>query len=247
MFSQTQGRPKSCFFIYWHSRLSQTCNWRTTVFSSAASDRRNRCRFVELLGIDQSLVSVPKKKPEKRTGWCFMVTFGIVPLLDTVVTSTSEYSDVSKTFVSSGCLAAEGVTDVVCFGSVIVQWAKKTVVRLGSKVAIFMLFEFLLFKGFESLCCFFVSQSYFFPLLSCHNKPSVCRKLNRPNCSNVVRSYQWFSRVITARVSLWSMTERSCRRLHRWASIDYRCDNRRFWLSAHNCQVPTPTSQNLEL
>jgi hypothetical protein len=29
--------------------------------------------------------------------------------------------------------------------------------------------------------------------------------------------------------------------------IDYRCDNRRFRLSAHNCQVPTPTSQNLEL
>ncbi len=29
-------------------------------------------------------------------------------------------------------------------------------------------------------------------------------------------------------------------------SIDYRCDNRRFWLSAHNCQVPTPTSKNLE-
>ncbi len=35
-----------------------------------------------------------------------------------------------------------------------------------------------------------------------------------------------------------------------WTSvcgIDYRCDNRRFWLSAHNCQVPTPTSQNLEI
>jgi hypothetical protein len=34
-----------------------------------------------------------------------------------------------------------------------------------------------------------------------------------------------------------------------WAAqpIDYRWDNRRFWLSAHNCQVPTPTSQNLEL
>jgi hypothetical protein len=30
-------------------------------------------------------------------------------------------------------------------------------------------------------------------------------------------------------------------------TIDYRCDNRRFWLSAHNCQIPTPTSQNLEL
>ncbi len=29
--------------------------------------------------------------------------------------------------------------------------------------------------------------------------------------------------------------------------IGYRCDNRRFWLSAHNCQVSTPTSQNLEL
>ncbi len=29
--------------------------------------------------------------------------------------------------------------------------------------------------------------------------------------------------------------------------MDYRCDNRRFWFSAHNCQVPTPTSQNLEL
>ncbi len=28
--------------------------------------------------------------------------------------------------------------------------------------------------------------------------------------------------------------------------VDYRCDNRRFWLSAHNCQVPTPMSQNLE-
>jgi hypothetical protein len=29
--------------------------------------------------------------------------------------------------------------------------------------------------------------------------------------------------------------------------IDYRCDNRRFWFSAHNCQVPTPTSQNLDI
>jgi hypothetical protein len=31
------------------------------------------------------------------------------------------------------------------------------------------------------------------------------------------------------------------------APIDYRCDNRRFRLSAHDCQVPTPTSQNLEV
>jgi hypothetical protein len=30
-------------------------------------------------------------------------------------------------------------------------------------------------------------------------------------------------------------------------TIDYRCDIGRFWLSAHNCQVSTPTSQNLEI
>jgi hypothetical protein len=30
-------------------------------------------------------------------------------------------------------------------------------------------------------------------------------------------------------------------------TIDSRYDNRRFWLSANSCQVPTPTSQNLEL
>jgi hypothetical protein len=30
-------------------------------------------------------------------------------------------------------------------------------------------------------------------------------------------------------------------------NIDYRCDNRRFWLSARNCQVPTPTSQNMAI
>jgi valyl-tRNA synthetase len=34
---------------------------------------------------------------------------------------------------------------------------------------------------------------------------------------------------------------------HSSISIDNRCDNRRFWLSARNCQIPTPTSQNLEL
>ncbi len=30
-------------------------------------------------------------------------------------------------------------------------------------------------------------------------------------------------------------------------TIDYRCDDRRFWLSAKNCQVPTPTFLNLDL
>ncbi len=34
---------------------------------------------------------------------------------------------------------------------------------------------------------------------------------------------------------------------HGVGTIDYRCDNRRFWLSAHDCQVPTPTCQNLDL
>jgi hypothetical protein len=29
--------------------------------------------------------------------------------------------------------------------------------------------------------------------------------------------------------------------------IDYKCDDSRFWLSAHNCHVPTPTSQNIDL
>jgi hypothetical protein len=30
-------------------------------------------------------------------------------------------------------------------------------------------------------------------------------------------------------------------------TVDYRCANRRFWLSSYNCQVPTPTTQNQEL
>ncbi len=30
-------------------------------------------------------------------------------------------------------------------------------------------------------------------------------------------------------------------------AIDNRCDNRYFRLSAHNCQIPTPTTQNLEV
>jgi hypothetical protein len=29
--------------------------------------------------------------------------------------------------------------------------------------------------------------------------------------------------------------------------VDYRCDNRGFWLSTRNCQVPTPTSLNIEI
>ncbi len=29
--------------------------------------------------------------------------------------------------------------------------------------------------------------------------------------------------------------------------IDYRCNNKRFWLPAQNCQVPTPTSRILEV
>jgi hypothetical protein len=29
-------------------------------------------------------------------------------------------------------------------------------------------------------------------------------------------------------------------------SVNYRCDNKHVWLSAHDCQFPTPTSQNQE-
>jgi hypothetical protein len=36
------------------------------------------------------------------------------------------------------------------------------------------------------------------------------------------------------------------RYLQPWA-IDYRWDNRHFWLSTNDCQVPTQTSQNLKL
>jgi hypothetical protein len=37
------------------------------------------------------------------------------------------------------------------------------------------------------------------------------------------------------------------RRLCALTGIDCRCDNRRFWLSARHCQVPTPASRNLQL
>jgi hypothetical protein len=45
----------------------------------------------------------------------------------------------------------------------------------------------------------------------------------------------WFYILIYSRHQTWCIQV-----------IDYRCDNRRFWLSAHNRQVPTPTLQNLE-
>jgi hypothetical protein len=65
----------------------------------------------------------------------------------------------------------------------------------------------------------------------------------------VMRMYQW------ATSNFWSVSGQQVWNYPavRWAwkyrtvSIDYRCDNRRFWLSAHSCQVQTPTSQNLEL
>jgi hypothetical protein len=40
---------------------------------------------------------------------------------------------------------------------------------------------------------------------------------------------------------------RICPPLAVYSAIDYRCDKRRFGLSARNCQVPTPSSQNLEV
>jgi hypothetical protein len=44
--------------------------------------------------------------------------------------------------------------------------------------------------------------------------------------------------------------QKSAKKTLKWTSVDptdYRCDIRCFRLSAHNCQVPTPTSQNLEV
>jgi hypothetical protein len=48
---------------------------------------------------------------------------------------------------------------------------------------------------------------------------------------------------VTAAVAVQYRIYRSGGRVY---AIDYRCDNGSFWLSTHNCQVPTPTSQNLE-
>jgi hypothetical protein len=39
---------------------------------------------------------------------------------------------------------------------------------------------------------------------------------------------------------LLALKKQSLTRKHKHYPIDYSCDNRRFWLSAHNCQVPTP-------
>ncbi len=51
-----------------------------------------------------------------------------------------------------------------------------------------------------------------------------------PHCSYIALNVS----NISARVSIWTVPP-----------IDYRWDDRHFWLSAHDCQVPTPTSQNL--
>ncbi len=37
----------------------------------------------------------------------------------------------------------------------------------------------------------------------------------------------------------WSASDINSACVYKWRTIDYRCDNRRFWLSTHNCQVPT--------
>ncbi len=59
--------------------------------------------------------------------------------------------------------------------------------------------------------------------------------VNKPGCE-----------VDDLKVGNWESIARSIAQLAK-ETIDYSCANRRFWLSAHNCQVPTPTSQNLEL
>jgi hypothetical protein len=63
-------------------------------------------------------------------------------------------------------------------------------------------------------------------------------------------SWRWCSKGwrALANIELWCNKSASDKQSRRWGSpIDYTCDNKRYSLSAHNRQVPTPTSQNLEL
>jgi hypothetical protein len=65
---------------------------------------------------------------------------------------------------------------------------------------------------------------------------------------NFVHEYvPWYMNKYTSCVPAWTLEFFPFQVvvLYSGLSIDYRCYNRRFWLSAHNFQVPTPTSQNL--
>ncbi len=57
----------------------------------------------------------------------------------------------------------------------------------------------------------------------------------------------WSSTASSGGPGLYTKQRRPPNRSDLILPIDYRCDDGRFWLSTHNCQVPTPTSQNLEL
>jgi hypothetical protein len=94
---------------------------------------------------------------------------------------------------------------------------------------------------------------------------SFCMELNYPNGCAIVRTIPQFS--VVSSVLLVKFFTRTCvlavdskgrtlvfpERGNQDIAMDcakitdYKCDNRRFWLSAHDCQVPTPTSQNLEV
>jgi hypothetical protein len=71
--------------------------------------------------------------------------------------------------------------------------------------------------------------------------------ISSPSSSSSTKEYSSFRHII----SLGSMTEivvttdNRCERVKKFRvwTIDYRCDNRRFWLSAHDCEVPTPFSK----
>jgi hypothetical protein len=77
-----------------------------------------------------------------------------------------------------------------------------------------------------------------------------------------INPYRQFERIRTGRIWPWWKAHATVQKFsthtppdsskfptafYRVFSIDYRCDIRRFLLSAHNCQAPTPTFQNLEL
>jgi hypothetical protein len=54
------------------------------------------------------------------------------------------------------------------------------------------------------------------------------------------------SRKFSFGVTVWSV-QKVTFHFNTFVTVGYKFDNRGFWLSAHNCQIPTPTFQNLEL
>jgi hypothetical protein len=85
-----------------------------------------------------------------------------------------------------------------------------------------------------------------------------CRRVNcistplRSRRMPVITSLPHVKKLLPLYQKLWmihktGLVESNISSNRRVCLIDYRCDNRRFWLSAHSCQVQTPTSENLNI